>query len=807
MTSSRNRGRAADRAFRFSRRRGAFGRAGALFVLALLGSSAAFAIVPRDAFAKLSSSEAIGVADGEIDSVEKELPTAIAAAKKTGIDLRSAEQMIADGELLFRTRDYPRAILVFSQIIEKYPSNKPAYAEATFRCGEALYATRDFLSARTKFRTVADHGKDAEFKPYASKAVARLVDIAMRVDDPKDPKSADEVLGRIAALPPGDVDSTILYAKGKAQYFKKDYDAAKATLTGVGADGGFQHQARYILGVIALKQSTANKYAPAIDVFKKVTDLPGDTDDHKEVVDLAWLAIGRLFYEMDQLDQAVLAYNHVGRDSKHFDTMLFEIAWVYVRQEDQDRATRALDLLALANPDSPHSIEGELLKADILLRKAEFKKALETYEKVRDQLDPLRKRIDNYLGSGKTASEYYDKLTGAQLDAIDGPDSLPPIAIKWAKEQQDGALAFSVVESVQQTKELLTQAQAMLDKLQLVAKGTNKVKALPALKNSYERVLGLLNRVSVARAKIGEGLDDVEPSDVGSDLAAVRDQRRRLQKYILGLPVNDEGFAKREEEALTQWRTVSQQLQQRQIEIDMLQAQVNALRRYLKTKTTEKGAPIEPARLAEYQQKLDEAEADLKQYKKEAAELRVLVEAGKVQSGLGDARFQADAEAREQYRDLLEKEMSLVASQLSGDAKGYAQKAAPVLAKARTTETKVLEQKATLDAELDKKANGLKAQLDAEQVALNSYKDQLAKFDDEARGVVGEVAKRNLGLVRDKLTTLVMRAEVGIVDQAWNEREVRKAILRDRQIELKEQEKLLDDELKQILNDGAAGLE
>ncbi|GAC1393777.1 MAG: hypothetical protein NVSMB47_01690 [Polyangiales bacterium] len=779
------------------------------FAFALIATPAILVGAAHDASAKLNQGEAVGVATGDLAKIEADIPAAISGASKAGVALRSADQMIADGDLLFRLRDYPLAILVFSQVIEKYPGDKPSYAEAVYRAGESLYASRDFLSPRTKFKEVADHEKDSEFKPYASKAVARLVDIAMRVDDPKDPKSADEVLARINSLPPGDVDSTILYAKGKVLFFKGDLDGAKAALASVGADGGFQPQARYILGVIAMKQAAPGKYAPAIDAFRKATELPGDTDDHKEVVDLSWLAIGRLFYEMDQLDQAVLAYQHVDKSSKEFDTMLYEIAWVYVRQEDQDKATRALDLLSLANPDSPYSIEGELLKADILLRKAEFKKALETYEKIRDELDPLRKRVDDYLNSGKTASDYYDKLTASQLEALDGPDTLPPIAIRWAKEQEDGALAFAVVEDVAQTKELLGQAQLMLDKLQMVARGTNKVKAFPEMKDAYQRVLALLNRISRARGAIGEGLDDAEPADASTygELNAVRDQRRRLQSVIFGLPYDDETFQKRDDEANGQWRTVSQQLQQRNVEIDMLQAQVNALRRYLKTKVDAGGGAANPAQIADYQRQLDDAEKELQGFKKEATELRVLVERGKVQVGLGDTRAQGEGDAREQYRDLIEKEVSLVSTQMGGDAKSYADRAQPALARARADEAKVLEMKAQLDAELAKRIGGLQAQLDAEQAALNGYRDQLAKFDDEARGVVGEVAKRNLGLVRDKLTALVMRAEVGIVDQAWNEREVRKSILRDRQLELKEQERLLDDELKAITNDGAAGIE
>lgn len=775
-----------------------------LLALALCTAPAALIVAtPGVAWAKLTGDEALGVAQSEITAVEGEIPAAI-NVKAVGPTLRTAEQMIADGELLFRLRDYPRAILVFSQIQEKYPDNKPAYAEAAYRCGEALYASRDFLSARTKFKLVADRGKEAEFRPYSSRAIARLVDIAMRVDDPKDPKTADEVLARINSLAPGDVDSTVLYAKGKALYFKKDFDGAKGALASVGA-GTFQHQARFILGVIALKQSQPAKYDAAINTFYKVTELPGDTDEHREVVDLAWIAIGRLFYEMERLDEALIAYGHVDKASKHFDTRLYEEAWVCVRQENMEKARRALDLLSLTSPDGPYAIEGELLKADILLRKAEFKKALETYEKVRDELDPMRKRLEDYLGSGKTAPEYYDKLTGTNFDSLDGPDALPPIVIKWAKEQQDGALAFSVVESVQQTKELLSQAQEMLDKLQTVVKGPNKLKAAPELKAGYEKMLALVNRVSKARANVGEGLDDAEPSDLSAypDLFATREQRRRLQAKVLGLPVDDAGFNKREEEAVSQWRAASQDLQRAQLMLQQVEVQVAALRRYIKGKVTDKGQPIPAAQLEDYRTKLEAEEAEHRKIKDEITVLRKQIEIGKAQIGTGDTRFVADAEVREQYRDLLEKEVALVNAQLGGAAKSYAAKAAPVLARARAVEDKAISTLKSLDSQIEKQLTAIRATLDAEQAALNGYREQLAKFDDEAREVVGEVAKRNFGLVKDKLVGLVMRAERGIIDQAWNEREVRKMILRDRQVELKDAERLLDDELKQITNDGA----
>ena len=56
-------------------------------------------------------------------------------------------------------------------------------------------------------------------------------------------------------------------------------------------------------------------------------------------------------------------------------------------------------------------------------------------------------------------------------------------------------------------------------------------------------------------------------------------------------------------------------------------------------------------------------------------------------------------------------------------------------------------------------------------MAMVGYEVELEKLDREARGVVGEVARRNFGIVRDRLHNIVLRADVGITEQAWEVRE------------------------------------
>jgi hypothetical protein len=67
--------------------------------------------------------------------------------------------------------------------------------------------------------------------------------------------------------------------------------------------------------------------------------------------------------------------------------------------------------------------------------------------------------------------------------------------------------------------------------------------------------------------------------------------------------------------------------------------------------------------------------------------------------------------------------------------------------------------------------------------------------------VVGHVAQRNFGLVRDKLRGIVLRADVGITEQAWEVREEELERVHNLQGERSREEQLLDEELREVLDD------
>ena len=91
--------------------------------------------------------------------------------------------------------------------------------------------------------------------------------------------------------------------------------------------------------------------------------------------------------------------------------------------------------------------------------------------------------------------------------------------------------------------------------------------------------------------------------------------------------------------------------------------------------------------------------------------------------------------------------------------------------------------------------------VEAERVQDQRLQHDARRLDAEAHDLVGQVAKRNFGFVRDKLRGIVLRADVGITEQAWEVREEELDRVHNLQTERAREEQLLDEELREVLDD------
>jgi hypothetical protein len=377
---------------------------------------------------------------------------------------------------------------------------------------------------------------------------------------------------------------------------------------------------------------------------------------------------------------------------------------------------------------------------------------------------------------------------------------VPALVLQWAREGEDGETAFAIIDDVAISRRLIKESNEMIERLNAVLGSPNRIKALPELQRGAQRAIGLLNSVALTRMSLAHGMDDVS-DDLNSALNQARETRKALERRLEMVPVSEADFDGRERDAQRQWNKASQALQRLELEIDQLQAIVNGLDRMLKD-APQAGVVRNPQQVQQFQAGIEEQKRLIKYYHEQVALLRRGTDSGKVQVGFGDKRFVEDAQVREAYKAALWAEVQLAQRGGGGNnLAAYAGRVAGVLREADQAEGRLQAALGRIEQSVNEKAGGLRVIVQRETANIVDYSLRLEELDKEARMVVGEVAMRNFGRVRGRLRDIVLRADVGITEEAWELREEQLTRVRRLKIEKSRAEQRLQEELDEVLDD------
>ncbi len=124
------------------------------------------------------------------------------------------EGRVADAQAYLRLKDYERARMLLASVISEYQNHR-LYGEAVFLTGEALYQLRDHVGAQRHLEEVLANANDTRFREFAPKALARLLDIAVRT---RRFKAAKEYSNQLSSIGTGDKQGLLQYFRGKLHY-------------------------------------------------------------------------------------------------------------------------------------------------------------------------------------------------------------------------------------------------------------------------------------------------------------------------------------------------------------------------------------------------------------------------------------------------------------------------------------------------------------------------------------------------------------------------------------------------------------
>lgn len=719
------------------------------------------------------------------------------------------EERLTDGELFYRLQDYIRASIIFTDIVDNYPRHR-AYPDALFLLADSLFRAGDQLGARTRFRQLIDRADESNFRPYAQRALGRLIEIAIHT---RDFDGVESYFARLSRLPPGEVEAATAYFRAKYLYNRavptdeimrevraeaaapqinqSVLDEARVAFEAVQERSPYYPQSRYFVGVIyTLKQ----QYPQAIDAFRRVLRAPATTPEHQQVADLAHLALGRLYYETDRLEQAVAAYQDVPRTSSMFDIALYEVAWVYIRMGDSTRAERALEVLTVAAPESRFIPDGKILRGNLLLRNGRFDDANTVFREVARQFGPVRRELEDMVRTHDDARAYFQNLVRENMATFDANAFLPPLATQWARAEGDMDRALTVLSDLSQARTLVRETSDLIDRLNALLLGANRVTAYADLREQRESSVSIRNQL--ARLRRGIMNEEADSVDATAEINEVRARRRQLEEFLAAMPTSSGDFDTRNDRLLGRYRMMERDLRNMEVDLMGIDARIVATDRYL-SDTAAARAGSDTAGAQAIQSELANHRAAAVSYRTQIEGLRRMLERARMQVGVGDARYQRDEHVRDEYEDLVAREHQLIAAAGSS----IAQTGGRLLARIEAIETQLDAKDAAIDAVVEERTAALRSQIQTESRNVEGYRTQIAELEGETIEVVGGVTFANFSRVRQRFYDLVLRADVGRIDVAWAVREEHRSRVENLTRERARELRVLDDEFREIMDD------
>ena len=711
-----------------------------------------------------------------------------AAAKDPKPTASQLAKRLVAGQLQLGEGNYEGAAIIFLDLVENQP-NLPAGIQARFYLGDALtYLGMERWAYELFSQNLADNRPDA--KRLHQRSIARLFDLAA----PRRPagfaqrpglSATPEVRARLRAVgldpetrPPTGVVSAenaerlvkwaqsfpaksrtaplrysfgrYLFLTGRNQEARDELDALSPLdipLSRGGEGAEWRIRGAYVAAAASLAMGETED---ALDRFDRVTQARPKAPRDKQIVELAWMARGRILHDLDEPDEAVKAYRRIGRDSAFFPEALYETAWTLLAAKHYDQAVQALDLLLIYDPDSPIVAEIKQLRGKVRIQQRDYQGAEEQFLALRREFDRVAKQLGGRLSSRGDATSYFSAVVGEDMENFSLDSVLPLRAVPVARTLPRAVQTEKIARDVGKLERDLSELEDILERLQAAIAAPRKATLFTDLAAHHAS----LGSADAYLLEIEEAIiDRVGLKVEGDGFRRLDEQREALRRKV------DAPLGQTDEKEGNRVRGLMR-LEQRAHKLDLMvgqmRAQLVATEKYYEH--TRKDQKIDhQAFLAQAAQARDE----IAELERSSSDLRRRIRRQRSSVHADDSRYLARQQAVATYRDFLDKMYGAV-SKAAPD-----QETADVWTSVEELQDRSVAAQARLEATARTRLTDALVIVTEEATKIAGYREELDVMTVRTRDEASQVLTAVHTDVQGELDNFVMRSEVGLLDVAW----------------------------------------
>jgi tetratricopeptide (TPR) repeat protein len=677
---------------------------------------------------------------------------------------QTGQRRLVDAQVAFSIGDYDQASLVLFDLVG-HPTTTAADREiATFYLAEAQHHKGDRGAARAYFNDLVKTTTSAS--RYYIPSLLRIVEIAISDNDITSGEQAVVTLNNLSA---GLRTPAVPYVQGKWAFHLSKHDDALGLFGGVATGSDYELQAKYYSGTVYVAKRDLGK---ATEVFTDLVTRRPRTNNDRRVIELAQLALGRVWYEREQQLKSIEAYLLVDRRSDLFPTALYEVAWVYVKSKQYDKALTALELLGRLDPQSMKTPTVKILEGNLRIRKAqlirqaqiagtisteerstpplEYGKAEKLFSETHDAYLPSYLALTRMAEGQLDPASFIDQISGRNNRVFASATPIPEAAAQWLREEPEVQKVVAVETDLGLVQRYLDESSATITRLEGVLATGDRLSLYPALSARRLRIAAIQHDLIHIRN------DLADKAIAGGASSGATSQRKALAAQYAALGDPERTHGERTGAGQASFDKVGDSAAEVEKAIMETQAMAVALRTYAVS-----GLASEDQR-ATMTSEIETATREARAIEDELAAIQTEIVLGKDLAGVGDQELLAARSLRQQLIAAQNAEQQGFASQ--GRASSLGEVAARLANQLEGTDTQI-------DQLIARGIEQIKATLATERQNIVEYRQLLAEYETEARAVGAEVLGASFKNVKAKFYDVIIRTDVGNVDVAWSQKE------------------------------------
>ncbi len=782
--------------------------AGALALVTLLLSPLPSDAAPRTTGrGALNPSAHLDLTVEQLDLLERRVQLLQGAIEGRPMSRSPSEvkDLLFEANFAFLTEDYAQASLLYFSLLENGDlDSHPSKADAEYYLAESLFLGRNYYPAQAAYQEIVSVGA---IHPHYDDSVMKLIEIFGFTGDVDQFNYYYNNFLQTTRAGTGASALRVRYALGKTLYRQGKLADAKQMFADFPKGSTYTAQARYHYGEILVKEGfeayqlgdaegASTIYRSAIPVFEDVVQLPVSTDEQTLVLHLAWLALGTLHYELDNLQLAIEAYQNVPQDSEFFADALVQICWAYIRlgviaaedplvkpaeakqnaRENFQRAYRTIDLFLLAFPEDTREAELKLLMAHLQVKLEEYQEALDDYETVVEDFDAIRARLNHIVESDVDPMVYFNQLVDETF-IVEAEYQVPELAARMARQDPRLNEAVEIASDLKRETREIDASQETVARLEEALRTERSGEMMTTYRARRQEIDGFDARI----LSMESDLVFIEANYLIDALGGERAAGVReivTERAALGSQVNEVSSlytdrTEYREDLESAARAIDTEAYKLEANVDDTLARLAGVELYLKNELAT--GFMTDAEVQGHKLVLDGIRRELTEASEGLADVHRRMDPRRVTAHLVTVGGAGEQSQRQSARAGIASLVERLVDYRSGVSRGTANEFFATVDDARSRLRRQRTVCSALLVDLERRESEEIAEisrlLDEERRALLGYEGDATAFARDSRDVSGEIAETSFRQVQELFADTVMQADMGAIDVYWKQKE------------------------------------